>query len=169
MRHGYRLAGTDYVLLASGAYGDVFASETLGLVRKVFRRDHDEVCARKTYGYEIRAYELAQSNEGVSRLVPGRFGRAPEVKVVDGQGADQSHLYYTDLVFEMEWIRASFTKIGNLTQEEKMRIQPFATELHAVGIRYTFDASVAWKTSTHPTFIDFATEEFEVIWRNSLE
>lgn len=165
MREGYRIDGTDFLLLAYGSYGDVFASQSLGLVRKVFRREHDEECARRTYGYELRAYELALTDASASRLVPGRFQRVPEVRIVDASGNDRTGSYYADLVFEMDWITADFTKIGDLLADERARVSPFLSQLHAIGIQYTMDASVAWATANRPTFIDFATEEFEVVWR----
>lgn len=143
-----------------GAYGLVAFSEDMKTAIKVFSRSQELEQARNVYESEYTAYELAGKDKEASQLVPEFYGKPDIEKIIDEDGNDITHKYYTDLAFSMSYEEGLFVKFSQVNNDERNRVLKI---FNSIGIRYLTDCSVLINNSGKVVkVIDFATQEFEV-------
>jgi hypothetical protein len=161
---GSKLAGGNFRCLTQGAYGVIFIDDNAQpkRIRKVAYRSpdkNDEHC-RKVFQAEFKAIKKAEASQCLRKLVATPFSRIDKVTVLGNQCQDISEKFFTDMVFEADYIPGLPLKIGKACPKERSRIQNL---FRKEGICHTNDACVFLNEQNQIIkVIDFATHEVEL-------
>jgi hypothetical protein len=159
-RRELRIPETDFVYLDEGSYGVVFVDRNAGRVRKIFLNKNSKEHASKVFNSEARAYEVAAGVPELAQLIPGGFKRCQPQSVVNRLDEDISSEFFSDLVFEIDYIEGRFEEAGRLICEDIDRVTDL---LQTAGIKHVLDMSVVLDADDKVVCaIDFAIEEFEL-------
>lgn len=163
MFEGSQLANTKFVYLAEGAYGAVFVDRERNRVRKIAYRkqNFDEVHCREIFKAELDALRIAESREELVSLIAAPVDQLEGVVILGSDARDISMKFYTDLVFEAEFIEGIFVKIGATFASNRELIK---RKFRAAGIKHLADASVVVDQGKIQKVIDIATHEIEAFW-----
>jgi len=163
-RRGLHILQTNFLYLSEGAFGVVFVDQIQKRIRKVYRVRSDASLdhCKRVFEAETSAYELAVKTPALQNLVPTFFGIRLGQMIRDNQENDVSKEFYTDLVFEAEFISCDFNKISSASEPERERVVKL---FYQHGIRGVDDASVCLAEDGRIIkVIDFAMTEFELFW-----
>jgi len=144
-----------YPSFSEGAYACVFFSD--GFAIKVFknRTDAPREHVDQVFSSEVRAYEVATSDELLKTYVPQFFGKTCCGSIQDASGLDISNEFHLDLSYTMKFVDGVFEKIG---LNDPQLVQQF----RLAGIRHTKDCSVVKENGAVKCIVDFAMEEYEL-------
>jgi hypothetical protein len=124
----------------------VFRDPEHGWVYKLFKtsawdRTLGDEERRRTFSYELKAYEIASADETLRNFIPVFHGQIQVTRVVDTDGTDISDRFFLDHCYALNEVEGPEKKIlqqyGRLEHVKRM-----VREFHVRGIRYLEDASI---------------------------
>jgi len=152
---------TDSFDCKSGYYAKIFLNYENKTVIKVFKSDETFDHCKNVYESEVKAYKLAESKEELKPYIPIFYGQEPSIEIFSKNGENISEKYFCDFNYKIELVEGEERKFGTITGDAA---HYFPKLFLKAGINYYKDSSVFLDDKGNiKKFIDFATQEYELI------